>query len=78
MERAGLPPLAVLQSATGNSAQLLDFPDPIGRIAPGHRSRMILTNHDPIVSVANLQSGKTIFFDGQVIDCPDRLDPSGL
>ena len=78
MERAGLPPLAVLQSATGNSAQLLDFPDPIARIAPGHRSRMILTNHDPVVSVANLQSGKTIFFDGQVIDCPDRLDPSGL
>ncbi len=78
MERAGLSPLAVLQSATGTSARLLNFPDPIGRIAPGHRARMILTNHDPLASVANLRREKTILFDGQAIDCPERLDPRGL
>jgi imidazolonepropionase-like amidohydrolase len=78
MERAGLSPLAVLQSATGAGARLLDFPDAIGQIAPGRRARMILTHHDPLVSVANLQREKTILFDGQAIDCPDRLDPCGL
>lgn len=78
MERAGLPPMAVIQSATGASSGLLDFPDPIGRIAPGHRARMIFTNHDPLTTVVNLQKEKTILFDGQAIHCPDDLDPHGL
>jgi imidazolonepropionase-like amidohydrolase len=78
MERAGLPPLAVIQSATGVSARVLDFPDPIGRIAPGCRARMVFTTHDPCQAVANLHKEKTILFDGQVIHCPHDLDSIGL
>jgi len=78
METAGLSPLAVIRSATAASARLLGFPDPIGRIAPGHRARMILTDHDPLQTVANLRKEKTVLFDGEAIDCPDRLDPGGL
>jgi imidazolonepropionase-like amidohydrolase len=78
MQTAGMPPLAILNSATGVSAATLAFPDRIGRLAPGFRSRMILTRHDPLESVANLHKSKTVLFDGTVIQCPDRLDPAGL
>ena len=78
MERAGMPPMAVLRGATGVSAKTLDFPEPIGRIEPGCRSRFILTDHDPLATVANLHRAKTILFDGAAIGCPDALNAEGL
>jgi imidazolonepropionase-like amidohydrolase len=78
MERAGLPALSILRSATGASADTLDFAEPIGRIAPGYRSRLIFTRHDPSAAVAHLHRDKTILFDGSAVHCPDGLDSSGL
>lgn len=78
MERAGMPPMAILRAATGISAKTLDFPEQIGRIAPGCRARFILTAHDPLATVANLHKGKTILFDGAAIDCPEELSAEGL
>jgi imidazolonepropionase-like amidohydrolase len=78
MEAAGLPPGVVLRSATGTSARLLAFPDRIGQLAPGCRSRFILTPHDPLASVANLRKDKVILFDGTAVHCPERLDTAGL
>jgi imidazolonepropionase-like amidohydrolase len=78
METAGMPPLAILNSATGISADRLAFPEKIGQLAPGFRSRFILTKHDPLKSVANLHREKTILFDGAAIHCPPALDTTGL
>ena len=78
MERAGMPPMGILRAATGVSAELLGFPEAIGRIAAGCRSRFILTEHDPLATVANLHKAKTIVFDGAAVSCPDGLDPDGL
>lgn len=78
MESAGLPAIAVLRAATGTSAGTLDFPHPIGRIAPGFRARFILTPHDPLKSVADLQKDKTILFDGAAIDCEAEMNGDGL
>ncbi len=78
MERAGMPPMAILRAATGASAKALEFPEAIGRIAAGCRSRFILTEHDPLATVANLQKGKTILFDGAAVTCPDDLSAEGL
>jgi imidazolonepropionase-like amidohydrolase len=78
MERAGLPPMPVIQSATAASARILSFPEKIGQIASGFRSRLIFTKHDPIKTVTNLQREKTVLFDGAAIDCPDELDTAGL
>jgi imidazolonepropionase-like amidohydrolase len=78
MERAGLPAMAVLRAATGASAATLNFPDPIGRLAAGCRARFILTPHDPLATVVNLQKSKTILFDGHVIACDATLDLAGL
>jgi imidazolonepropionase-like amidohydrolase len=78
MEQAGMPSIAVLRAATAASASTLNFPEKVGRIAPGYRSRFILTGHDPLVTVANLQKDKTIFFDGGVINCPADFSTDGL
>jgi imidazolonepropionase-like amidohydrolase len=78
MQRAGFPAMSVIRSATGTSAATLAFPEPIGRIESGFRSRFILTRHDPLADVTNLQKEKTILFDGAAIDCPSPLNLEGL
>ncbi len=78
MERAGMPPLAILRAATGFSAKFLAFPEPIGHIAPGGRSRFILTSHDPLKTVANLHRERTVLFDGAAIACPANMSLDGL
>jgi imidazolonepropionase-like amidohydrolase len=78
MERAGLAAISILRSATGVSAETLDFPEPVGRIAAGFRSRLIFTRHDPSATITNLLRDKTIFFDGCAIRCPEDLNAAGL
>ena len=67
MQDAGLTPMEVLRSATGTSAALLEYKEPIGLLAPDCRSRMIFTRHNPLETVSNLLREKTVLFDGQVI-----------
>jgi imidazolonepropionase-like amidohydrolase len=78
MEQTGMPPMAILKSATGTSAATLDFPEKIGQLAKGYRARFILTQHNPVVTVANLQKEKTIFFDSHTTHSPDSVDTDGL
>jgi imidazolonepropionase-like amidohydrolase len=78
MEAAGIPPMAVLRAATGVSQSVLQFPEAVGRIAVGFRSRFIITRHDPLKTVANLQKDKTILFDGNVVHCDGDMDLDGL
>jgi len=78
MERAGMPPMAVLRAATGGSARMLAFPEPVGQVAPGFRSRFILTAHDPLATVANLHRNRMIFFDGTAIHGPPHMNADGL
>ncbi len=78
MEEAGIPPMAVIQAATGVSAETLKFAEPIGWIAPGCRARFILIRHDPLSSVANLMKEKTVIFDGAAVQCEAEIDTDGL
>jgi imidazolonepropionase-like amidohydrolase len=78
MERAGLAPMSVLRSATGVSAETLNFAEPIGRIAAGCNARLIFTRHDPLSGISNLAREKMILFDGNAVRCPDELDVVGL
>ena len=78
MERAGMSTLGVLRAATGVSAKVLEFAEPVGRIARGFRARMILTTHDPLATVANLQKEKTVIFDGRVVQGEAKMDLAGL
>lgn len=78
MERAGLPALAIINAATGNGANRLAYQDKFGCLAPGWRSRFILTRHSPLETVANLRRAKTVVFDGRIFTHDDRPDTAGL
>lgn len=78
MERAGMPTAAILRAATGASAARFAYADPIGRIAPDHKPRMILTTSDPLATVANLHRPKTVIFDDHVLTQDNTFAPTGL
>jgi imidazolonepropionase-like amidohydrolase len=78
MEQAGLPPLAVINAATGTSAGRLGYFEKFGRIEPGYRSRFLLTGHSPLAGVASLRRAKTVVFDGAVYESGDKPDTAGL
>jgi len=78
MEAAGLPPLAVIQAATGTSAKRLGYKEDFGQIKPGFRSRFILTPHNPLASVTHLQKDKYVVYDGAVYFDPGEPDAAGL
>jgi len=68
MERAGLSAIAVINAATGVSSDRLGYRETIGRIAPGYRSRFIVTEQSPLESLSNLRKKKVVVFDGQPIE----------
>jgi imidazolonepropionase-like amidohydrolase len=78
MERAGLPSLAVVNAATGNSAKRLGYKEKFGRIEPGNMSRFILTRHAPLESVVNLAKSRTVVFDGVVYECGGDKEVMGM
>jgi imidazolonepropionase-like amidohydrolase len=76
MERAGLSPLAVINSATGASSSL-GYKENFGRLQPGFLSRFILTRHSPLKTVSMLRNEKTVVFDGKIFH-GGAIDPAGL
>lgn len=78
MERSGLSSLAVINTATGNSANRLGYKENFGRIKAGDLSRFILTRHSPLDGVANLAKPKHVIFDGLVYESGENPDSAGL
>jgi len=78
MERAGISPLAVINSATGASSMRLAFKEKFGQIKPGFLSRLILTRYSPLESVANLRKPKIVIFDEAVFESDETCDSVGL
>lgn len=78
LERAGLPALAVINAATGNSSKRLGFKEIFGQIKPSYQSRFILTRYSPLAGIANLRKDKLVVFDGTVYDSVENSAASGL
>lgn len=78
MERAGLPSIAVINAATGNSARRLGYKENFGRIRAGDLSRFILTRHSPVATVANLRKTRTVIFDGEVLETTETTHIENL
>jgi imidazolonepropionase-like amidohydrolase len=78
MERAGLTPLAVINSATGTSSNRLAFKEKFGQIKSGFQSRFILTRHSPLESVSNLRKEIQVVFDDAVFTSDEFANPAGL
>ncbi|MEU0227267.1 amidohydrolase family protein [Streptomyces sp. NPDC006284] len=54
LERAGVPPLRVLQMATVRAAEFLGSTATMGTVAPGKKADLVLLDADPLESVGNL------------------------
>ena len=78
MERAGLSPMAVINSATGSSSRRLAFKENFGQIKAGFLSRFILTRHSPMEAVANLRRERIVVFDDRVFESDEHVEFSGL
>ncbi len=78
MEKAGVDPVSVINSATGVSSKRLDFKEKFGIIEKGYKSRFILTKNSPVETVKNLRKEKFVCFDGQVFQSDEKFDSSGL
>jgi imidazolonepropionase-like amidohydrolase len=79
MERAGLPPGAVIHSATGAGAKRLAFKEKFGQITPGFRTRFILTRHSPLEGgIANLRKHRVFLFDDAVFESNEEADVTGM
>ncbi|NWK54113.1 amidohydrolase family protein [Verrucomicrobiaceae bacterium N1E253] len=73
MQEAGLPPINVINTATGNSSKRLDFHEKFGLIQEGYQSRMILSAHHPEENVTNLRKNHLCLFDGTVIESDNDI-----
>lgn len=66
MVQAGLSPLAAIQSATINAADLIGWRDKVGTIEPGKWADIIAADGDPIRDVKALENVKFVMKSGQV------------
>ncbi|EDY82085.1 Amidohydrolase family, putative [Verrucomicrobiia bacterium DG1235] len=78
MQRAGLSPIQVINAATGASSSRLGYSENFGILKTGYKPRFILTEHDPLETVTNLQLPKLTHFDGADYISTANDDLSGL
>ncbi len=78
MERAGLSAITVINAATGVSAERFAYQEKLGKIAPGYRSRFILTEYSPLKTVANLRQPRVVVFDGAVFETELSTSDCGM
>ncbi|MDB4917779.1 MAG: amidohydrolase [Gemmatimonadetes bacterium] len=68
LERAGMSLVEVINAATGVSSDRFAYSARFGKIETGYRSRFILSDHQPLESVANLRKPRLVVFDGRVYE----------
>jgi imidazolonepropionase-like amidohydrolase len=74
MVKAGLSPLAALQSATLNPAKFFNAVDTLGTIAPGKVADLALLNGNPLDDIANTQSIVAVVVNGRYLDAKAIAD----
>jgi imidazolonepropionase-like amidohydrolase len=67
MADAGIPPAAVIVSATRNGARFLGQTD-VGTIEVGKRADLLVLDRDPTIDVGNLGAIRSVVKSGRVID----------
>ncbi len=64
---AGMPPLAILQAATSNAAELLALPDKAGTLEPGSPADVVAVRGDPLVDAAALSDVLFVMTRGTIV-----------
>jgi len=72
MVKLGLTPLASIQAATINAADLIGWPDRVGSLDPGHYADLIAVEGDPLNDVTVLENVKFVMKGGQVVRIGNR------
>jgi imidazolonepropionase-like amidohydrolase len=67
MVKLGLTPLAAIQAATINAADLLGWSDRIGTLEPGKYADLIAVEGDPLEDVSTLERVKLVMKGGEVV-----------
>ncbi len=67
MTRYGMSPLAAIQSATINAADLMGWADQIGAIEPGKFADMIAVDGNPLDDIKQLENVKFVMKGGKVV-----------
>jgi len=67
MVKLGLTPLAAIQAATINAADLLGWSDQIGALEPGKYADLIAVEGDPLKDVTTLEKVKVVLKGGEVV-----------
>lgn len=62
----GFTPLAAIQTATTNAAELLGWSDRVGTIEPGKRADLIAVQENPLEDITTLERVVFVMKDGQV------------
>jgi imidazolonepropionase-like amidohydrolase len=78
MEGAGLPPIAVVNAATGVGSGRFAYREKLGRVEAGYLSRFILTRHSPAETVSNLRRPRWVVFDGKAYEEGEAGEDKGL
>ncbi|MDQ2070307.1 Xaa-Pro dipeptidase [Natronospira bacteriovora] len=78
MVDAGMTPLETIQAATIHAAELLDWAEDIGRIAPGFHADIIAVSGNPLEDVTKLESVAFVMKGGVEHKVPDakKLSPA--
>jgi imidazolonepropionase-like amidohydrolase len=67
MVKLGMTPLAAIQAATLNAADLLGWSDRVGSLEPGHFADLVAVEGDPLQDVTVLQKMKVVVKGGEVV-----------
>jgi hypothetical protein len=68
MVRAGLTPLAALQTATVNPARYLGRDKTLGTVAPGMAADLVLLDANPLEDIANVRRIRAVVTAGRFLD----------
>jgi len=77
-QAAGLPPAAVLNTATSAAAESLGLGAELGRVAAGYRADLIIVAGDPLKDVTELLSLKAVVRNGIHYPLERLLAPAGI
>lgn len=66
--KAGMPPMAALQTATLNAAMAMHLESESGTIQPGKRADLVLLNANPLDNISNVRRVDKVVTDGRMYD----------
>ena len=67
MAKAGLTPMQVLKSATGDAAECLQMKGKIGTLTPGAFADLVVLDRNPLDDIRNLRSIRSVWIGGNQV-----------